>query len=231
MQVNQDRILLHIPSREIERALWAQGDLVVPSVSDCAQADYLHWEPLSFCGAYYDICFNYRHTPTQEQMITHYFAANCEEVPRATESERRAMRSRTARAYNSLIAEHHLLALCIESNRFDTCSKSELFDLTGMVDLLLRVGNLEVGLDIQIPTRHAEKWIEIKRRRQQLRLRDGRVFWEGVVLPLKMDFHQMQRVAGIHLFTPVPWIKTIRQLIEQEQRCLMGTGSSQMGLF
>lgn len=224
MEIIRDRHLLYIPSREIERVLRSQGEVAIPSPGECRQADLLHWPKLSLCGAYYDLCFNHRQVPTQDQMVSHYFSGNKEHASRITEPIYQAMRKRVQRAYNTLIAEHHLLALCVESNRFSACTKSEALDLTGMVDILLRVDDFEAGIAVQVRSAEAIKWKGIKARRQQVRDHAGHNLWEGLVLPLEMNFREMQEVAGIHLFTPIPWIPRIRRLIEQERQALSGFG-------
>lgn len=224
METIRDRHLLYIPSREIERVLRSQGEVAIPSPSECRQADLLHWPILSLCGAYYDLCFQHRQVPTQEQMVSHYFSSNRDNASRIAEPVYQAMRMRVQRAYNTLIAEHHLLALCVESNRFDACTKSEALDLTGMVDILVRVADYEMGIAIQIRSSEAMKWQRIKARRQQVRDKAGHNLWEGPVLPLEMNFREMQQIAGIHLFTPIPWIPRIRRAIEQDRQALSGFG-------
>lgn len=224
MQVVHDRHLLYIPSREIERILISQGEVVIPSHEDCELADFVLWPTLSLVGAYYDICFHYRQAPTQEQMISHYFSSNREHASGSPKEVYQAMRMRVARAYNSFIAEHHLLALCIESNRFDACAKSEQLDVSNMVDMLLRMGDFEMGFAIQVPGKWAEKFRTIKAVRQEVRNAKHETIWKGWVSPLEMDFRKMQRIAGIHLFTPIPWVSHIRQVIVEEQQRLAGFG-------
>lgn len=224
MQVVHDRHLLHIPSREIERVLISQGKVVIPSPRDCATADFVHWPTLTLVGAYYDICFHYRSAPTQEQMISHYFSGNREHASESTKEVYQAMRKRVARAYNSLVAEHHLLSLCIESNRFDACAKSEQIDISSSVDLLLRVERFEMGFDIRVPTKHSDMFREIKAERQEVRNRKGETVWKGWVHRLRMNFSEMQQLAGIHLFTPIPWVSRIRQIIDEEHQRLQGFG-------
>ncbi|MBA7703481.1 hypothetical protein ES703_112267 [subsurface metagenome] len=224
MQVIHDRHLLYIPSREIERVLISQGQLDVPSPVECQAADFVHWPTLTLVGAYYDICFHYRQAPTQEQMISHYFAGNREHASESTKEVYRAMRKRVARAYNSLVAEHHLLSLCIESNRFDACAKSEQIDISSSVDLLLRVESFEMGFEIRVPTKHSDMFGEIKAERQEVRNRVGQTVWKGWVCRVRMNFSKMQQLAGIHLFTPIPWVSRIRQTIDEERRRLAGFG-------
>jgi len=224
MQVIHDRHLLHIPSREIERVLVSQGQLDVPSHVECQAADFEHWPTLTLVGAYYDICFHYRQAPTQEQMVSHYFSINRVHASESTKEVYQAMRRRVARAYNSLVAEHHLLSLCIESNRFDACAKSEQIDISSSVDLLLRVESFEMGFDIQVPTKHSDMFREIKAERQEVRNRNGQSVWKGWVCRLRMNFSSMQQLVGIHLFTPIPWVSLIRHAIDEERRRLAGFG-------
>lgn len=196
-----DRHLLYIASRAIEARLKLQK-LRVPSWDECRAADNVGWKEPSQVGCYYDICFRTRDTPTQEEFVAFYLRCHENKAPASWLLD--AMSARVARSYNSLVAEHHLLALCIESGRFDACYKAESLDLAGMVDLVVRIGANQAGFAIQVPTRGGSKWLQVKRKRQEKRGHP----WEWPLLNIMMDFNRMQEVAGIHLFTP-RWVPTL----------------------
>lgn len=197
-----DRHLLYIASWAIEDSLRSQGELWVPRPEQTQAADLLHWPGLSLCGAYYDLCFSHRSAPSQKAYLDLYMGCHEDEV--GVGQVRDAMKARAARAYNSLVAEHHLMSLCIESKMFDACYKAESLDLLGMVDLVVRVGPNQVGFAIQVPTREAAYWRKVKAERQARRA----VKWEWPIEELFMNFDQMKELSGIHLFTE-DWVEII----------------------
>ena len=191
--------LIYIPSLQIREAV-AKQDLWVPRPSECKAADFLNTfrHGVSMVGAYFTLCSSKQALPTQEEYVP--FSLNCHEDAIRTLSKEQldAMKARLARAYNTYVAEHSLLSLCIESGEFYDCYKTEELNTHSSVDLIVKLKETSnpIGFAIHISTPEAKKWQPIKDGRQKARGKR----WQWTLLHIHAEFWRMEKVGNIHLF-------------------------------
>ena len=98
MITQKDRHLLYIASREIERCV-SQQLLRSPKSYETAPADRLpqfgQTQP-TLVGAYYDLCFQYEDTPTQQVYVDFYVQCHEAEFQQITPTTGEAMKARCA---------------------------------------------------------------------------------------------------------------------------------------
>lgn len=196
------RALLYVPCHSIEGRLNRHPPEIVHG-AQTRLADNIYWE-YTFVGAYYDICFEVRALPTQEEVVTRYITLNRASYETATPAVRDGMILRAKRNYLPLVREHHFFSLCAESGHFSAVFKSEDYDLNSKVDLILTYDGRERGVALVGYTPRSAYWEEVKEGRPRT------LSWQGEMYVLRYEPQRLPTVGQVYLFTPqwVEWLVT-----------------------
>lgn len=195
-----NRALLYVPCLAIEGRLNLHPPAIVHG-EQTRLGDNVFWKE-TFIGAYYDICFETRNVPTQQEVVARYVALNRAAYEAATPAVREAMILRTKRNYLPLVREHHFFSLCAESKLFSAVFKSEDYDLNSKVDLILTYDGRERGVALVGYTPRSAYWEQVKEGRPRT------LSWQGEMYVLRYEPQRLPTVGGVYLFTPqwVEWL-------------------------